>query len=122
MVVLAVIGLIIAIAYPAYTDFIERSRRSEATEALQNLATLQEEYYKNNKEYYTGHPNGLGMTATTSSAYYTLAITAGATVADTIQSYALRADVNAQSSQSGDTDCATIQLDSNGNKTPAACW
>ncbi len=119
MVVLAVIGLSIAIAYPAYTEFIERSRRSEATEALQNMATLQGQFYNDNKEY-SNDPGALGMPATTENGYYQLSIAVGAPVDGTIQSYTLSA--SAQGLQSGDTECATIQLDSSGNKTPGECW
>lgn len=119
MVTVVVIGIIAAIAYPAYTDFVERSRRSEATEALQNLATLQEQYYNDNKAY-TGSMGVLGMPTTTENDYYTLSITPGAAVGGTVQSYTLSA--NAQGPQASDTECATIQLDSGGDKTPAACW
>lgn len=119
MVTLAVIGLIAAIAYPAYTDFIERSRRSEAMEALQNLSTLQEQYYNDNKAYSTSL-GPLGMSPTTANAYYQLSIVVTGTVAGTVQSYTLRA--SALGSQAGDTDCATMQIDSNGNKSPAGCW
>lgn len=119
MVVVAVIGIIAAIAYPAYTDFVERSRRSEATEALQNLATLQEQYYNDNKAY-TGSMGNLGMPNTTENDYYALSITSGAAVDGTVQTYTLSA--TAQGAQASDTECATIQLDSSGNKTPAECW
>lgn len=119
MVVAAVIGIIAAIAYPAYTDFVERSRRSEATEALQNLATLQEQYYNDNKAY-TGSMGDLGMPTTTENDYYAVSITPGAAVDGTVQTYTLSA--NAQGPQASDTECATIQLNSSGNKTPAECW
>lgn len=119
MIVVLVLGVIAAIAYPAYTDFVERSRRSEATEALQNLAALQEQYYNDNKVY-TGSLGDLGMPTTTANDYYTLSIATGATIAGTVQTFTLRA--NARGPQASDTECATIQFDSNGNKTPADCW
>ena len=119
LVTIAVIGVLAAIAYPAYTDFVERSRRSEAQEALKNLATLQEQFYNDNKEY-SNSLAVLGMPATTENDYYQLSITVAATVAGTIQSYRLNA--TALPPQTGDTDCLTIQFDSNGAKTPAECW
>jgi type IV pilus assembly protein PilE len=122
MVVVAVIGIIAAIAYPAYTEFIERSRRSEATEALQNLAKLQEQFYYHNKEYSdeSNPETELNMPAITENGYYQLQVVPGAGVGGTIQSYTLRA--TATGAQASDTECAVIQLDSNGVKTPAACW
>lgn len=119
MVAVVVIGIIAAIAYPAYTEFVERSRRSEATEALQNMATLQEQYYYHNKAY-TGSLGDLDMPATTENGYYALSITAGAAVGGTVQSYTLTA--TAQGQQASDADCATIQLSSDGDKTPSGCW
>lgn len=119
MVTVAVIGIIAAIAYPAYTEFVERSRRSEATEALQNMATLQEQYYYHNKAY-TGSLGDLDMPATTENDYYALSITTGAAVGGTIQTYTLTA--TAQGRQASDTECATIQLSSEGDKTPPGCW
>jgi len=119
LVTLAVIGVIVAIAYPAYTDFVERSRRSEAAEALQNLATLQEQFYNDNKSY-TDDLDALGLPATTENAYYTLSVTLGAPVDGTVQSYILNA--NALPPQTADTECTLIRLDSDGTKTPAACW
>ncbi len=119
LVTVAVIGIIAAIAYPAYTEFVERSRRSEATEALQNMATLQEQYYYHNKAY-TGSLGDLDMPATTENDYYALSITTGAAVGGTIQTYTLTA--TAQGQQASDTECATIQLSSEGDKTPPGCW
>lgn len=119
MVAVAVLGIIIAVAYPAYTAFLERGRRSEATEALQNLSTRQEQFYNDNK-FYAGDLATLGAGATTANGYYQLSITAGAMVGGTLQGYTVNA--NAQGPQSGDTGCTTIQLDSDGSKTPEQCW
>lgn len=119
MIAVAVIAVIVAVAYPAYTDFILRSRRSEATEALQNAATLEEKYYNHNKQY-SDSLAALPMPATTENDYYHLSISAGATVAGLVQSYTLSA--SAKGSQAADTACAVIKLDSNVTKTPSGCW
>lgn len=119
MVAVLVLGIIIAFAYPAYIDFIERSRRSEAHEALKNMATLQEQFYTNNKGY-TGNLSDLGVSATTENDYYQLSVTTANTIDGFAQSYTISAA--AQGAQASDTDCATIQLDSNGNQSPADCW
>lgn len=119
MVAVAVLGVIMAIAYPAYTDFVERSRRAEAREALQNVATLEEQFYSNNKGY-SASLSDLGMSATTDNGYYQLSLTTGSTIDGFAQTYTVSA--SAQGAQARDTDCATIELDSNGNKSPEACW
>ena len=55
MVVVAIIGIIAAIAYPAYNDFLVKSRRSAAATCLQQNAQFMERYYTTNLSY-TGAP------------------------------------------------------------------
>jgi len=121
MITVAVLGIIVAIAYPAYIDFIERSRRAEAHEALQNVATLQEQFYTNNKGY-SDSLSELGVSATTENGYYQLQdpISTSNTIDGFAQAYTISA--TAQGSQADDTECGTIQLDSNGNQSPPDCW
>lgn len=119
MVAVAVLGVIVAIAYPAHIEFVERSRRAEAQEALQNVATLEEQFYTHNKGYTTSLSD-LGVSAATENGYYLLSITTSNTIDGFAQSYTISA--SAQGAQRSDTDCATIQFDSNGNKSPNACW
>lgn len=119
MVAVGVVAVIAAVAYPAYTDFVLRSHRAEATEALENTATLEEKFYTHNKQYSNSLAT-LGMPADTENGYYRLSIVTAATVAGTIQAYTLRAD--ALGHQAADTACKVIQLDSDVTKTPAGCW
>lgn len=119
MIAVAVLGVIVAVAYPAYIDFLERSRRAEAHEALQNAATLQEQFYNNNKGY-SGSLSDLGISAATENDHYQLSLSTGNTIGGFAQSYTISA--SAQGAQASDTDCATIQLDSSGTRSPAACW
>ncbi|MDX1443225.1 MAG: type IV pilin protein [Gammaproteobacteria bacterium] len=51
MIVVAIISLLAAIAYPAYTDYVIKSKRSIATTALTQVAARQEQYRQDNKEY-----------------------------------------------------------------------
>lgn len=119
MVAVAVLGIVLAIAYPAYTDYVERGRRSEALDALQNAVTRQEQFY-NDRKYYAGDMATLQMTATTEHGYYLLSVTPEDVVGGDPQGYTINAA--AQGAQTGDDGCTTIRLDSDGNKTPADCW
>jgi len=119
LVAVAVLSVVIAIAYPAYTDFIQHGRRADATEALHNAATLQEQFYNDNKEYATDL-SALNISSTTEQGYYQLSVTVTTTVDGSPQGY--RLDAIAKGAQTGDTSCATIQLDSAGDKTPSDCW
>lgn len=61
MVVVAIIGLLASIAYPAYTDSVLKGRRAEARSALMNLLQQQERYLTQNGCYFfftAGATNG----------------------------------------------------------------
>lgn len=51
MITIAVLAILIGIAYPAYTDYVERSRRSDAQATLAGFATAMERYFTTNATY-----------------------------------------------------------------------
>lgn len=51
MIVVAVIAILAAIAYPSYQESISKSRRSDAQAALQGLAQAMERFYTSNGTY-----------------------------------------------------------------------
>lgn len=51
MIVVAVIGILTAIAYPAYTDSVRKARRTDAKNALLDLAGRQERFFSMNNTY-----------------------------------------------------------------------
>jgi type IV pilus assembly protein PilE len=51
MIVVAVIGILGAIAYPSYTDYVRRSRISEATGDLAATRVRLEQFYQDNRNY-----------------------------------------------------------------------
>lgn len=51
MIVLAIVGIISAIAYPAYQNQVMKTRRGEAKAALTALAQAMEEAYTNTMDY-----------------------------------------------------------------------
>jgi type IV pilus assembly protein PilE len=53
MIVLAIVGIIAAIAYPQYTDYLIKSGRSEGAAALVQLMERQESHYRDNLTYAT---------------------------------------------------------------------
>ncbi len=51
MVTVAIIGILAAIAYPSYTEYVKKTRRAEAAALLLNTAQLVERYYSQNGSY-----------------------------------------------------------------------
>jgi type IV pilus assembly protein PilE len=105
MIVIAVIGILAAVALPSFMDSIRKGRRSDAVAALTQVQQAQERWRANRGSYAgddvlsTAPPAGLGIDATSTSGYYTLALSdvgaAGYTVTATAKSGTLQASDNA---------------------------
>ena len=89
MVVVAVIGILAAIAYPAYTDSVLKGRRAQARTALLELMQ-QQERYMTQRNTYLRFTNASGTT-TPATAAGTFKVFSGDTTANT--AYWLSADV-----------------------------
>jgi type IV pilus assembly protein PilE len=53
MIVVAVIGILAAIAIPSYRDYVTRSRITRATAALSDFRVRMEQYFQDNRLYPT---------------------------------------------------------------------
>ncbi len=116
MIVVAIIGIISAIALPSYDSYMKQSRRSDAHVALAKLADRQERYYLSNNTYTTDVAAlGLSSPYVSDEGYYSVAITAA-------DANGYSATATAQGDQAGDAGCLTISLDSTGLKSPSSCW
>jgi type IV pilus assembly protein PilE len=126
MIVVAIVGILVAIAYPSYREQVLEGRRSEARSALLQLAQAQERFYTANGTYATGVEDSdgdsdasndvNGVSRTTENGYYTLSTTGGATFTAT-----------ATPVVGGDTDCTSLSINSLGQRTGAGadssqCW
>ena len=126
MIVVAVLGVIIAIGYPSYTEPVRKSRRAEGMGELLELADKMERFYAD-RGTYAGASLGTGAgnihTATTADGYYTLNIDSQTAVA-----FQVRATPTSKGNQNKDK-CNIFILDSLGNKTLSGnstpleqCW
>jgi type IV pilus assembly protein PilE len=51
MIVVTIIGILSAIVYPGYTDYVRRAKITEATSALADLRIRMEQYFQDNRTY-----------------------------------------------------------------------
>ena len=118
MIVLVVIAILTAIAYPSYTNQVLKMRRGDGIAALNRVAMVMETCRSDNATY-----AGCAFPANSEDGYYTIA--AAATITATAYSFiATPAGV-----QTRDTKCTSLTLDSLGNRgftgtAPDAdtCW
>lgn len=64
MVTVAIIGILAAVALPAYSDYVRRGKVPEATTALATMRVQMEQYYQDNRNY--GVDPACGIAAPTS--------------------------------------------------------
>ena len=79
MIVVVIISILAAVAYPNYQEFSARAKRNEARAALLRLAVNQERFYLNNSTF-TADLTQLGFSTTptweTETGYYEIEVNA----------------------------------------------
>src|SRR5437762_13658717 len=65
MIVVAIIGILAAVAIPAFLDYMKRSKATEAPEQLQAIGKLQKRYYGDNSSFSGTAGANLPVAATT---------------------------------------------------------
>jgi type IV pilus assembly protein PilE len=121
MIVVAIIGIISAVAYPSYQYHVVKTRRASAAACLSEVANAMERAFTTAMAYPAAIPT-VGCT-TENANYYTISLVAAASSST---AYGLQAEpVN---TQLRDNKCGTLTLDNKGVKGKsgtddvAACW
>ena len=116
LVVIAIMGLLAAIAVPIYSSYRIKSNRSAGKVALVNAAQQMERYFTENNTY-SGATAGTTFSSTSENGLYQISFTQNEPTATTytIQAVAVGA-------QTADTNCTPLTIDQTGKKTPASCW
>jgi type IV pilus assembly protein PilE len=118
MVAVVIVGILAALAYPSYRQYMLRTNRTEGMSALQQAAARQERFYSNNSTY-TDDLDALNVSDQSEHGYYALSVVDGP-CGNTAQCYELQA--TAQGGQTADAGCEVLTLDSTGARGPAGCW
>jgi type IV pilus assembly protein PilE len=116
VIAIVVIGILLAVAIPAYTDQVRKSRRAQAKADLQELAQIYERHFTNNSSY--------------DDPVVTLPFTVSPRMGNSF--YDITVDVDAAqfeltatpSGDQVDDRCGTLTLNHAGSRTPttAGCW
>ncbi len=138
MIAIAIIGILMRIAYPAYFNAVKKSRRSDAKTALTDLAQREERYLATANNYTDSAPL-LGYSSGTVTASAPMSVMSGSTSfykmsvtftgASSTSAPAFTATATRQGSQTTDTQCGDLSLDNFGRQTvsnatsaAADCW
>jgi len=115
MIVVAIIGIIAAIAMPSYQEYVQKSRRSEAHAGLVKMQLQQEAHRMVNSTFAGSFGSGSNDVHQPTSDYYTFSLSGASGSAYTLTA-------TAKYSQAADTDCTPMTVNQAGIKSPASCW
>lgn len=130
MIVVVVVAILAAVALPSYTDYITRSKFTEAHGQLADLRVKMEQWFMDNRTYLNAAGTACGVTMPTGQAarYFTY------TCAGAAQTYTITAAGNAaeglngigftvdQGNTRGTTVTGGSDMANKGYAASAACW
>ena len=122
MIVVMIVAILLAIAYPSYTKYVRKANRGDAQQLLLNWSINQEIWRSNNAAYASIAQLTEPCQGSTTCKYDFTVSNIGA------NSFTLTATARSGSDQNNDVSrdnsisCATLTLDQNGQKLDPACW
>ncbi len=127
LIAVAILGIIVAVAIPSYSNYITESRRVDAQIGLRDAAQRMERC-RTEEFTYEGCKDGTpGVPGTSPEGYYTLSVDP-----ETATTYTITASPAAGKSQVKDEQCASMSIDQTGQTasrakdgstvTTADCW
>lgn len=114
MITVAIIGILAAIAYPSYQQYVIRGKRSAAQAEMMDIANRQQQYLLANRSY-TDDASKLGYSLPSDvSSNYTLGIS--------VDNSGLPTYTITLTAKGAQTSDGNLSLNSAGVKTPADKW
>ena len=131
MIVVAIVGILAAIAYPSYQNYVLRTGRADGQAKMMEIIQAQERFYSQNQTYTTnlgagagGLAYGVAANAAVPSAEGRYTIQAAACANSTIARCVILTATRIGAQQQ-DNECGNLTLDSRGTKgatNVARCW
>jgi len=124
MIVVMIVAILLAIAYPSYTRYVLKANRGDAQQLLMNWS-INQEIWRSNHTTYAANDASTGIPAPTHDKFnFSIADDPSATTY-TLQAEATGAQAN-DKTRDGTTYCgksgSLLTLSQNGVKAPAGCW
>ena len=122
MITVAVVGILAAIAYPSYTEYVTRAKRADGKAALLQAQLAQEKWRANNTSY-SNSLSDIGVSTSSPDGHYTVAVS-GTPTATTYT-------ILATPSGFTDSECGVFAANENGKTTSSTqtttakvqeCW
>jgi type IV pilus assembly protein PilE len=116
MIVVAIVAILVAVAYPSYQNYVVRTNRAEAQNFLVELASRQEQYLANARAYGTLVELNVPVPDRVNTNYVIESIPDNAAAPP---AFIVRAAPRPGTRQADD---GTLELDSAGRKAPLDKW
>lgn len=125
MIVVVIVAILTAVAYPSYTNYVLRTRRAEAKDLAVKIASAEERYFTRFNRY--GDAGELAGAVSFDSLYYTAEIVLGDAAGNEGQTYVLSLTPKDDTPQVHD-QCGVLTINNTGGKdwdgdeSNGKCW